>query len=77
YFHPFGTYGKPFDTVAVHQFWLQQERLGTVTSLDPYCMAWTLAEQRRFAPPARDPRSVLSTYDYAYHFDAARYAAFL
>ncbi|MFM9625858.1 tryptophan 7-halogenase, partial [Streptomyces turgidiscabies] len=22
YFHPFGTYGKPFDTVAVHQFWL-------------------------------------------------------
>lgn len=77
YFHPFGTYGKPFDTVAVHQFWLQQERLGAVTSLDPYCMAWTLAEQRRFAPPARDPRSVLSTYDYAYHFDAARYAAFL
>ena len=22
YFHPFGSYGRPFDTVSVHQHWL-------------------------------------------------------
>jgi len=77
YFHPFGTYGKPFDTVGVHQFWLAQHRAGAIDPLDNYCMAWVLAQAGKFAPPSRDPRNVLSTYDYAYHFDAVRYAAFL
>ncbi len=77
YFHPFGTYGKPFDTVGVHQYWLQQHVGGAIDPIDNYCMAWHLAQAGRFAPPSRDPRNVLSTYDYAYHFDAVRYAGFL
>ena len=77
YFHPFGTYGKPFDTVALHQFWLKEHAAGAIDSIDNYCMAWTLAREGKFAPPSRDVRNVLSTHDYAYHFDAARYAAFL
>lgn len=77
YFHPFGSYGKAFDTVAFHQFWLAARHTQGIDNLDHYCMAWTLAEAGKFAPPSRDPRTVLSTYDYAYHFDAARYAAFL
>ena len=77
YFHPFGTYGKPFDTVAFHQFWLAEHRKGAIDSLDNYCMAWAAAQHGKFAPPSRDPRNVASTYDYAYHFDAIRYAAFL
>jgi tryptophan 7-halogenase len=78
YFHPFGTYGRPFDFDHLLYFWQQARQQGKATSnLDDYCMAWMMAGQQRFAPPLSDPRSVLSTYDYAYHFDASLYAAFL
>jgi len=78
YFHPFGTYGRAFDFGHLLYFWHQAQRQGKAsTGLDDYCMAWAAAAQARFAPPLSDPRSVLSTYDYAYHFDASLYAAYL
>jgi tryptophan 7-halogenase len=77
YFHPFGTYGRPFDTVSMHHYWQRAHEAGKASSLDDYCMAWAAASTGRFAPPTADPRNVLSTYDYAYHFDAGLYAAFL
>ena len=77
YFHPFGAYGRQFDIVPVHQYWLQAHRRNRAFALDDYCMAWALGAKRRFTPPAADPRHVLSTFDYAYHFDAGLYAAFL
>ena len=77
YFHPFGTYGRPFDMVQTHQHWLAARACRSVASLDDHCMAWAAATAGRFAPPSSDQRSVLSTYDYAYHFDASLYAAYL
>lgn len=78
YFHPFGTYGRAFDFGYLLYHWQQARQQGKApSSLDDYCMAWVAAEQQRFAPPLSDPRSVLSTYDYAYHFDASLYAAYL
>ena len=77
YFHPFGVYGRQFDLVPVHQHWLQAHRRKQARALDEYCMAWALGAKRRFTRPAADPRHVLSTFDYAYHFDAGLYAAFL
>ncbi|MBB4085899.1 tryptophan halogenase [Sphingomonas carotinifaciens] len=77
YFHPFGTFGKPFDLLAVHQHWLRARRAGSTIPLDALSMAWGAAARNRFAPPLADPRSVGSTFDYAYHFDAGLYAAFL
>ena len=80
YFHPFGSYGRPFDTVSVHQHWLAA-RNGSAnandSSIDDLSMAWAAAKRGKFAPPVSDARSVLSTHDYAYHFDAGLYAAYL
>lgn len=77
YFHPFGTYGRDFDMVPVHQYWLAARAAGDQTCLDDLCMAWAAASRGKFAPPSPDGRNVLSTYEYAYHFDAGLYARFL
>jgi tryptophan halogenase len=77
YFHPFGTYGRPFDTADIHQHWIAARAAGHAFSFDDLCMAWAAAKDGKFAHPTRDPRSVMSTFDYAYHFDAGLYARFL
>ena len=77
YFHPFGAHGRNFDIVPLHQHWLRAREEGEGALLDEHSMAWHLARAGRFAPPSPDQRSVLSTYDYAFHFDAGLYARFL
>ena len=77
YFHPFGSYGRPFDLVQIQHHWQRAQAAGKAGSLDDYCMAWAAAKLGRFDRPAQDPRSVLSTFLYAYHFDASLYARFL
>ena len=79
YFHPFGSHGRPFDTVSVHQHWLAGRAASPVgdISLDDLCMAWAAARRGKFARPSTDTSNVLSTHDYAYHFDAGLYAAYL
>ena len=77
YFHPFGSYGRPFDAVNLHQYWQRAFDRGEAPALDEHCMAWAAAQRGKFAPPVIDQRNVLSTYEYAYHFDAGLYAAFL
>ena len=77
YFHPFGSYGVDFDSVPLHYYWLREHAHGYEPPLDDHSMAWGLAKRNRFAAPQNDPRNVLSTHDYAYHFDAALYGQFL
>ena len=77
YFHPFGPHGRAFDVVPVHQHWLLARAAGETAGFDEHSMAWHLARANRFVRPSGDPRSVLSTFDYAYQFDAGRYAGFL
>ncbi len=77
YFHPFGTHGRDFDFVPLHQYWLDAQARGVAPALEDISMAWAAAKRGRFAPPSPDPRNVLSTYGYAYHFDAGLYARFL
>jgi tryptophan 7-halogenase len=77
YFHPFGPHGVAFDMAPLHQYWLRSRERAGAPGIDEYSMAWAAASRNRFARPLADPRNVLSTFDYAYHFDAGLYARFL
>jgi tryptophan 7-halogenase len=79
YLHPFGVHGRDATTVRFHQLWLKlvQEQPGDEDDLSRYCAATLAAGMGRFGRPASDPDHPLSTLSYAYHFDAALYAAYL
>jgi tryptophan halogenase len=77
YIHPFGSYGADMGMVVFHQHWLRLRALGDGAELDDYCLSAAAAKQGRFERGDANPRSVFSTYGYAYHFDAALYARFL
>jgi len=77
YFHPFGHYGVPAGQVPFHQRWLKAQAEGDPRPLSAWSLATRLAADNRFAKPSDDPRSILSTLGYAYHFDASLYAAYL
>lgn len=74
YFHPFGPYGVEFDMVPFHQHWLYQHAADPSLDLDDMSINWALAREDRFA---RDLERAQTRIDYAYHFDASHYAAYL
>jgi tryptophan halogenase len=77
YFHPFGSHGFQFDLAPLHQHWLRERGQPGAAPLDDYSMAWAAASRGKFDKPSRHPHSVMSSFDFAYHFDATEYAAFL
>ena len=77
YFHPFGRYGVDLGRVPFHQCWLRAQGDGADRPLSAFSLAAQLAEEGRFTKPVSDPRSILSTLGYAYHFDAGLYARHL
>jgi tryptophan 7-halogenase len=77
YMHPFGKYGKPIDQVALHHYWLRLRAEGQDESLLDYSLSGTAARLGKFIRPVEDPRLILSSLAYAYHFDASLYAEYL
>lgn len=77
FFHGFGDFGPAIQGVSAHQLWMKTRAVEDESSYEDFSIATVAARHGRFAPPADDPRSVLGSYSYAYHFDAALYAAFL
>ena len=78
YFHPFGQYGAEFDSVPFYHHWLREYLAGRIDGpIDDFSMCWAMARAGKFAHPMGDRRLIQSTFDYAYHFDAGLYAAFL
>jgi len=78
YFHPFGFHGIDIDGLDFHQYWLHCRASGHAHPIGDYCLTEILAKQNKFAfPDTRVPGAPASYLRYAYHFDAALYAAFL
>ncbi|MEM8724595.1 MAG: tryptophan halogenase family protein [Pseudomonadota bacterium] len=77
YIHPFGEFGLPNEGVAFHQYWRKFAGDPAVGPLDDYSLPVIACRKGKFQPPSDNPRSVLSTYRYAYQFDALQYAPFM
>lgn len=77
YIHPFGAFGESIAGVEFHQHWARMHRSGTAHPVEEYSLPIMAARAGRFAYPAEDPRSILSTYSYAFQFDAGLYAQYL
>ncbi len=77
YFHSFGSFGRPIQAMAFHQYWLRLKELGEGGDLDEYSLCCVAAAQGKFARPTGDQRSILSSINYAFHFDAVLYGRWL
>lgn len=77
YLHPFGEFGKTIDGVQFHHYWLKHRINHPDSDLFNYSLPSVAALKEKFDYPSRDPRSLLSSYSYAFHIDATRYANFL
>ncbi|MEM9838619.1 MAG: tryptophan halogenase family protein [Pseudomonadota bacterium] len=75
YIHPFGDYGASSDGVGFHHFWRRfADEAGDISD---YSLPIVMAYGGKFTPPTDDPKSVRSTYRWAYQFDATKYAPYL
>jgi tryptophan halogenase len=77
YLHPFGRYGLPADGVSFQHRWIRAQLEGQPDNFEDYSLNTVAARAGKFAFPANDPASILSTLGYAYHFDASLYAQYL
>src|SRR5712672_2447861 len=77
YIHPFGRYGFPNDGVSLQHRWIKARLDGLADNFEVYSLNTVAARAGKFEFPATDPRSILSTLGYAYHFDASLYAKYL
>ena len=77
YIHPFGAFGSESGGIPFHQLWLRMRAAGADWPLEDFSIPILAARANRFSHPAQDPRAPLSTFSYAYQFDAGLYAAFL
>lgn len=77
YFHPFGQYGREFDSVSFHQYWMRAKSLGDNSELADYSLCSLAAAAGKFMPANQEPSSMLSSMGHAYHFDASLYAKYL
>ena len=78
YIHGFGKIGRDMAWLHTHQLWLRMAASGDPGPLDRYALNCVAARRNKFCFPSGDnPGSPMADIDYAYHFDASLFAAFL
>jgi len=77
YMHSFGLYGVDMNGIPFTHYWLRSMREGGATNKDLFNAEAEAARQGRFArtPPGAPP--TMPRINYAFQFDAGRYATFL
>ena len=77
FMHPFGRYGLEAGPIAFHDLWNRLRAEGSAGALDEYSMGVQLSRAGRVTMPPDNPRVDFEHFDWAVHFDAGRFAAFL
>lgn len=77
YIHPFGDFGFPINRTGFHHYISRAHKAGLPSHLDQYSVPIMAARNGKFQPPHPDSENVLSTFGYAYQFDAGLYARYL
>lgn len=72
YFHSFGEIGQRSWMAEFHEFWMEAKAQGFGGSLEDYCLELKAAKANKFATQVGK-----KAVNYAYHFDATAYAAYL
>jgi len=78
YTHPFGVFGTAIEGIGFHHFLTRARMMGREAAPDRFSLPIVAAHRGRFArAPAHDAAGQVQPYDWAYHFDATRFAPFL
>lgn len=78
FFHGFGDFGPPIENRSPYLYWQRLARdEPDMPSYEHWSVATAMARSNRFVPPRDGQPSVHNAYQYAFHFDAGLYAAYL
>ena len=77
YMHAFGAIGRGLGLLPFQHYWLRGRAAGAAQSLDHYALNEGAARAGRFQRGAPRTSEHLGAMPYAFHFDAALYAAYL
>ena len=77
YIHPFGEIGFPTKHGPFYHYWSRAQQLGLNLAADEFSIATHMARLGRFTYPSKKDSELLSTFSYAFHIDASRYALVL
>jgi hypothetical protein len=78
FFHGFGDFGPAVHNRPLWMYWLRLRAADpSLPSYEEWSTATTMAREGRFALPRQGEPSPANAYNYAYHFDAGLYGAYL
>jgi len=77
FMHPFAGYGARIARIPFHHYWIKLKATHKAGALDNYCLASQMAYAKKFALPKPHQDIELSTFNYAFHFDARLFALYL